>query len=140
MSTTEGLRPAAAIGASGLVVLGLVCQEVGAGVAVLLFPDAGPIGMVTLRLVFSAAVLLAVFRPRLRGRSRQDWLTVVLFGVVLAGMNALFYLALARLPLGPTVTIEYLGPLVLSVVLARRASAWVTPRLVGPPGSLRLLT
>lgn len=105
--------------------LGLVCQEVGAGVAVLLFPDAGPIGMVTLRLVFSAVLLLAIFRPRLRGRTRDDWFTVAGFGLVLAGMNALFYLALARLPLGPTVTIEYLGPLILSVVLARRASAWL---------------
>jgi Predicted permease, DMT superfamily len=125
MSTIERLRPAAAIGASTIVVLGLVCQEVGAGFAVLLFPEAGPIGMVTLRLVFSAVVLLAVFRPRLRGRTRQDWLTVVAFGAVLAAMNATFYLALERLPLGPTVTIEYLGPLVLSVVLARRASAWL---------------
>lgn len=125
MSTIERLRPAAAIGASAIVVLGLVCQEVGAGLAVLLFPEAGPIGMVTLRLAFSAVVLLAVFRPRLRGRTRQDWLTVVVFGAVLAAMNATFYLALERLPLGPTVTIEYLGPLVLSVVLARRASAWL---------------
>lgn len=112
-------------GASGLVVLGLICQEVGAGVAVLLFPAAGPIGTVTLRLVFSAVLLLAVFRPRFRGRTRADWLTVLTFGLVLGGMNALFYLALSRLPLGPTVTIEYLGPLVLSVVIARRPSAWL---------------
>ena len=40
-------------------------------------------------------------------------------------MNGLFYLALERLPLGVTVTIEVLGPLVLSIVAARRASAWV---------------
>lgn len=111
--------------ASGLVVLGLICQELGAGVAVLLFPAAGPIGTVTLRLVFSAALLFATFRPRLRGRSSADWLTVLGFGAVLGGMNALFYLALDRIPLGPTVTIEYLGPLVLSVVIARRASAWL---------------
>jgi inner membrane transporter RhtA len=113
------------VAASGLVVLGLICQEVGAGIAVLLFPDTGPIGMVALRLVFSAALLLAIFRPAFRGRSRADWLTVAGFGLVLAAMNALFYLALERLPLGPTVTIEYLGPLVLSVVVARRASAWL---------------
>jgi inner membrane transporter RhtA len=122
-------RPAssrgATLGAAGLVVLGLLCQEIGAGLAVLLFPDAGPIGMVTLRLVFSAVLLLVIFRPTLRGRSREDWLTVAAFGLVLAGMNALFYLALERLPLGPTVTIEFLGPLILSVVLARRASAWL---------------
>jgi inner membrane transporter RhtA len=122
---TETRRPAELVGASGIVVLGLICQEVGAGLAVLLFPDAGPVGMVTLRLVFSAAILLAIFRPTFRGRSRADWFTVLGFGLVLAAMNVLFYLALARLPLGPTVTIEYLGPLILSVVLARRASAWV---------------
>jgi inner membrane transporter RhtA len=118
-------RGAGPIAASGLVVLGLICQEVGAGVAVLLFPEAGPVGTVTLRLVFSAALLLAIFRPRLRGRMRADWLTVLGFGLVLGGMNVVFYLALDRLPLGPTVTIEYLGPLALSVVVARRASAWL---------------
>ena len=47
------------------------------------------------------------------------------FGVVLAAMNGLFYLALERLPLGVTVTIEVLGPLVLSIVASRRASAWL---------------
>ena len=40
-------------------------------------------------------------------------------------MNGLFYLALERLPLGVTVTIEVLGPLVLSIVASRRASAWL---------------
>jgi inner membrane transporter RhtA len=81
--------------------------------------------MVMLRLVFSALVLLAIARPRLTGHRRADWTAVVLFGVVLAVMNALFYLALARLPLGVTVTIEVLGPLVLSIVASRRASAWL---------------
>lgn len=113
------------VGSATIVVLGLVCQEVGAAVAVTLFPQAGPIGMVLLRLVFSAALLLAVFRPRMRGRTRADWLTVVGFGLVLATMNALFYLALERLHLGTTLTIEILGPLVLSVIVARRASAWL---------------
>jgi inner membrane transporter RhtA len=123
VSGTDRLGGTAA--ASGLVVLGLICQEVGAGVAVLLFPAAGPIGTVTLRLVFSAVLLLAIFRPGFRGRTRADWFTVLAFGVVLGGMNCVFYLALDRLPLGPTVTIEYLGPLVLSVVVARRPSAWL---------------
>ena len=102
-----------------------MCQEVGAGIAVTLFPQAGAVGVVALRLTFSALILLAVFRPALRGRSRADWLTAIAFGLVLATMNVLFYLSLTRLALGAAVTIEYLGPLVLSVVVARRASAWV---------------
>jgi inner membrane transporter RhtA len=109
----------------GLVGVGLVCQEVGASFAVLLFPSVGAVGMVSLRLAFSALVLLAVARPSLRGYTRADVVTVVAFGVALALMNALFYEALARVPLGATVTIEVLGPLVLSVVISRRASSWL---------------
>ncbi|QNE45517.1 EamA family transporter [Glaciihabitans sp. INWT7] len=119
-------RPAARpFGAVGLVAAGLICQEVGASFAVLLFPSVGAIGMVSLRLAFSAIVLLAIARPRLRGHSRNHWLTVIAFGLALALMNALFYEALARVPLGATITIEVLGPLVLSVVMSRRASSWL---------------
>jgi inner membrane transporter RhtA len=118
-------EPRAALGASAIVVLGLVCQEIGAAVAVTFFPVVGPVGMVALRLVFSAVILLVVFRPSTRGRSRADWMTVLAFGLVLATMNVLFYLALERLHLGVTLTLEILGPLVLSVVIARRASAWL---------------
>jgi len=116
---------AARFGATGLVVLGLICQELGAAIAVTLFPAVGATGMVLLRLLFSAAILLVVFRPSVRGRSRGDWLTVIGFGLVLATMNALFYTSLLTLPLGVAVTIELLGPLVLSVVISRRPSAWL---------------
>lgn len=113
------------IGAAGLVLLGLALQEVGASIAVLVFPQTGAAGMVTLRLVLSAVVLLAVCRPRLRGHDRAGWLTVIGFGTSLAAMNLLFYEALVRLPLGATVTIEVIGPLVLSVVVGRRAIGWL---------------
>ncbi|HEX5859364.1 MAG TPA: EamA family transporter [Microbacterium sp.] len=108
-----------------LVVVGLACQEVGASLAVLLFPEVGALGMVLLRLFFSAVILLAIARPSLRGHGRRGWLAVMAFGGVLALMNGLFYLALERLPLGVTVTIEVLGPLTLSIVVARTRSAWL---------------
>lgn len=111
--------------ALALVFVGLACQEVGASIAVLLFPRTGPLGMVMLRLVFAAVALLLIARPQLRGHSRASWLSVLAFGLVLALMNGLFYLALERLALGVTVTIEVLGPLVLSVVAARSARAWL---------------
>lgn len=111
--------------AVAFVVIGLACQEVGASIASLLFPQLGALGMVMLRLVFSALILLAIARPRVRGYSRAAWRAVFALGVVLALMNGLFYLALSRLPLGVTVTIEVLGPLVLSIVASKRASAWL---------------
>ena len=122
---TTGPARGGAAPAVALVVVGLACQEVGASFAVLLFPEAGPLGMVTFRLVFSAVLLLVIARPSPRGRTRSAWLSVVGFGAVLALMNGLFYLALERLPLGVTVTIEVLGPLVLSIVASRRITAWL---------------
>ncbi len=125
MTTAAPTPSTRAFGAAALVVVGLICQELGAAIAVTFFPQAGPIGMVTLRLVFSAVILLLVFRPSFRRRTRADWMTVLAFGLVLAAMNATFYLALERLHLGVTLTIEIIGPLILSVVIARRASAWL---------------
>ncbi|WEK13027.1 MAG: EamA family transporter [Candidatus Microbacterium phytovorans] len=116
---------ARATSAVAFVVVGLACQEVGAALAFQLFPEAGPLGMVMLRLVFSAAILLVIARPGWRGYARADWWAVLRFGAVLAVMNACFYLALQRLDLGVAVTIEVLGPLVLSVIASRRASAWL---------------
>jgi len=111
--------------AAALVLVGLACQEVGASFAVMLFPQTGPLGIVMLRLVFSAALLLLIARPRVRGHSAADWRSVVAFGLVLATMNGLFYLALERLPLGVTVTIEVLGPLTLSILTATGLARWL---------------
>jgi inner membrane transporter RhtA len=113
------------LGSVGLVVAGLALQEVGASFAVLLFPEVGAIGVVSLRLGFSALILMLVCRPSLRGHGLNGWITVAGFGLVLAAMNFLFYEALARIPLGAAVTIEVLGPLVLSVVTNRRVSGWL---------------
>lgn len=110
---------------AGIVWIGLACQEIGAALAVTLFPRVGAIGMVALRLVFSAIVLMVVARPRIRGVSGSAWWAVARFGLAIAVMNGLFYLALDRLALGVAVTIEVLGPLVYSVIIARRASAWL---------------
>ena len=111
--------------AAALVLVGLACQEVGASFAVMLFPDTRPLGIVMLRLVFSALLLLVIARPGLRGHTAFAWRSVVGFGVVLASMNGLFYLALARLPLGVTVTIEVLGPLTLSILTATGLARWL---------------
>ncbi|MEU2508010.1 EamA family transporter [Streptomyces sp. NPDC007863] len=107
-------------GPVALVVAGGLSVQFGSAVAVLLMPRAGAFGVVTLRLVLAALVLLLVCRPKVRGYSRADWGTVVAFGAAMAGMNILFYQSIDRIPLGAAVTLEVLGPLVLSVVASRR--------------------
>ncbi|MFJ3900224.1 EamA family transporter [Streptomyces sp. NPDC090025] len=108
------------LGPVALVVAGGLSVQFGSAVAVLLMPRAGALGVVTLRLVLAAAVLLIVCRPKVRGYSRADWGTVLAFGAAMSGMNILFYLSVARIPLGAAVTLEVLGPLALSVLASRR--------------------
>ncbi|MER6109020.1 EamA family transporter [Streptomyces hirsutus] len=114
-------RGRGSLGPVGLVLAGGISVQFGGALAVTLMPRAGALGVVTLRLLVAAVVLLVVCRPRLRGHSRADWTTVIAFGIALAGMNGLFYQAAARIPLGTAVTLEVLGPLALSVLASRRA-------------------
>jgi inner membrane transporter RhtA len=103
-----------------LVLSAVVSVQFGGALAATLIPRVGVFGSVTLRLAVAAALLLVIVRPRLRGRTRKDWLVVGAFGGVLAMMNLFFYGSLARLPIGVAVTIEFIGPLVLATVLSRR--------------------
>ena len=119
--------------AVALVVGGGVSVQFGGALAVWLMPRIGPVGVVTVRLVVAALVLMAVCRPRLRGHARADWCTVVAFGIAMGAMNHLFYQAAARIPLGIAVTLEVLGPLALSVIAARRlvSGVWAALAVAG---------
>jgi len=116
-----------------LVVVGIISVQVGAAFAKDLFGTVSPTAMVWLRLVTSALILTAIARPRLRSRTRRDWLVVVGFGVSLGVMNWAIYQSFARIPLGIAVTIEFIGPLTLAVVGSRRAKdlVWVGLAAVG---------
>lgn len=103
-----------------LVLGGIGSVQFGAAFANELFDEAGPGGVVFLRLLLSAAILLAVARPSLRGHSRADRTAALLFGLVLGAMNWSFYEALHRLPLGVAVTIEFTGPLGVAIAGSRR--------------------
>ena len=106
--------------ATVLVLVAVVSVQFGGAFAVTLLPLVGVAGSVSLRLLFATVILLAAFRPRLRGRSRQDWLTVCAFGACLGAMNLFFYGALVHLPVGVAVTVEFVGPLTLAAALSRR--------------------
>jgi inner membrane transporter RhtA len=116
-TTVRELRPPAQV----LVLGGIASVQFGSAFANKLFDQAGPTGVVFMRVAFGAVVLGLIVRPRLTGRSRRDWTAALLFGVVLAGMNWSFYEALERLPLGVAVTIEFVGPLTVAVAGSRKA-------------------
>ena len=109
------------------MLIGILSVQFGAGAAKTLFDEVSPTGLVWLRLASSSIVLLLIARPRLRGRDRIDWLTVLGFGLSLGLMNWAFYQSFSRIPIGIAVTIEFIGPLSVAVFGSRRRRdlAWV---------------
>lgn len=103
-----------------LVLSGVTSIQFGAALAATLFDDLGPAGTSALRLGFAAIILMALVRPRVRGRSQAALRLVVAFGLTLGAMNLAFYEALDRIPLGVAVTIEFAGPLGVAVATSRR--------------------
>lgn len=103
------------------LLMAILSVQGGAAVAKGLFPVLGTAGTAAVRTGLSAAMLLLVFRPPIRSFTSVQWRLVVAYGAVLGGMNLIFYMALARIPLGLAVTLEFIGPLALAVAGSRRA-------------------
>jgi inner membrane transporter RhtA len=102
-----------------LFVLGATSQYVGAALAVLLFAKVPAAGVAWLRVVASAAVLVAWRRPWGTHWTASRLRLVTAFGLVLATMNVTFYLAIDRLPLGTAVAIEFCGPIAVAALGSR---------------------
>lgn len=148
---TSGARPralAAQVPPHAYFLVSAVFHYLGPAFAVLLFARVGVLGVAWLRIASAAAVFAAWRRPW-RTLARTSWAqrrTLLALGVVLGTMNAFFYLAIARLPLGTVGAIEFLGPIALAAIGARTrrnglalalavAGVWLLTdvRLVGQP-------
>ena len=103
-----------------LVVAAVTSLQFGAGFAVTLFDELGPAGTAFLRLGIAAVVLVALWRPRVRGHPLADLRLAAAFGITLGLMNLCIYEAMDRIPLGIAVTIEFWGPLAVAVAASRR--------------------
>ena len=118
-------------GAPLLIATAAFSVQGGAALAITTFDRAGPLGAVLLRVGFAALALCAV--AGLRGRLRRPSRDLVAFAVALAAMNACFYEALDRVPLGVGVTAELLGPLAVAVAGSRRRAdfLWIALAAAG---------
>lgn len=104
-----------------------IFHYLGPAFAVLLFSSVSVLGVAWFRIA-SAAVVFALWRRPWRIFVRSSWAQrriLLALGIVLALMNAGFYLAISRVPLGTVGAIEFLGPITLAALGAR------TPRNIG---------
>src|SRR5437764_739569 len=104
-------------------VVSAVFHYLGPSFAVLLFARVQVLGVAWLRIV-SAALIFALWRRPWRAFAaldREGRTLVMAWGAVLAAMNACFYLAISRLPLGTVAAIEFLPVIALAALGARSA-------------------
>jgi inner membrane transporter RhtA len=98
-----------------------VFHYLGPAFAVLLFVRVDVLGVAWLRIA-SAAVILAAWRRPSRafaGRTGDERRLVMEWGAVLALMNACFYEAIDKLPLGTVAAVEFLPVILLAAAGAR---------------------
>lgn len=105
---------------------GATSNQVGAGIGAHAFDAVGPAGVVAVRQVVAAAVLLPLARPPLRRMTWAQWWPTLLLAGVFAGMNLSLYTAIDRVGLGLAVTLEFLGPLAVALVASRNRTDLLT--------------
>jgi inner membrane transporter RhtA len=95
-------------------------NQAGAALGALAFPTIGPVGVVAVRQLVTALVLVPTVRPRLRGLHSVVWWPVVALACVFSLMNLSLYAAIDRIGLGLAVVLEFLGPLAVAIAGSRR--------------------
>ena len=120
-----------------LFIVAAVSQYLGAALAFSIFDNLGTSTVATLRVLGAALVLILLRRSWRRSLKDLDIVWTASFGIVLAGMNLCFYLAIDNLPLGNAVAIEFLGPIAVAAA-GHRSSRNVVALIVASLGVLLL--
>lgn len=102
-----------------LFVVSGISQYTGASIAVHLFDDIPPATVAMFRVLLGAVPILLISWRSQRRWTRADLVAALVFGIATALMNMFFYLGIARLPLGKSVVIEFIGPITLAAIHTR---------------------
>jgi inner membrane transporter RhtA len=128
------MQGARAVLVPGLAILAaMVSVNFGAAFAKQLFPVVGSEGVTALRVGLAACMLMALSRPWRTKVARGDAINLLVYGLMLGGMNLLIYRAFAHIPIGLAVAIETTGPLAVVVLSSRHARdfCWSALALLG---------
>ncbi len=95
---------------AGFMLLGATLIQWSAAIVLPAFSLLGPSAASAWRFLLGSIVLVALSRPKVAHWSARQWRAALALGVTTALMNQCFYQAIARIPLGGAVAIEFLGP------------------------------
>ena len=121
VTTRPPFKPASMLLPIALLLVAMVCFQLGAALAKQLFPAVGAAGTVALRLCLAAVMMSAVWRPWRMRPTFGEARIILGYGLAMGWMNYFFYTSLERIPLGIAVALEFTGPLALAMLASRRA-------------------
>ena len=100
-----------------LLLIAMISIQSSGSLAKILFQQFPILTVSSLRLLLGSIILAIIFKIWKINFKQVRWKAIVSYGIALAGMNALFYLSIDRLPLGIAVSFEFIGPLKCGAVL-----------------------
>lgn len=117
------------------MLIGSIGTQAAAVLVTDMLPTVGAPGVSGLRMAAAAVIMVLLFRPRLSGMTRARVINIVVYGVAIGLMNVMLYQAIARLPQGVAVTIDFLGPCVVSFLGLKmwRSRLWAIAAFVLAP-------
>ncbi len=115
--------------APSLAVMSMLSVQTGAALSTHQFEALTPSGSAWLRVFISAIILLLITRPRLHRIGWPALRGVLLLGTATAVLTLAYIEAVARIPLGTTAAIEFLGPLGVAALRSHRRAALAWPAL-----------
>lgn len=129
--TTKNMTPV--LFPIAVLLIAMLSLQGGASLAKSLFSTVGAPGITALRLGLGTLILCIIFKPWRLRFTREQRKPLLMYGLALGCMNYLFYLSIRTVPLGVAVGLEFLGPLTLALIGARRPLdfVWVLLAVVG---------
>jgi len=116
-----------------LLFIAMISMQSSGALAKTLFDQFPVITISAMRLLLGSLILAVIFKIWQVNFKQMKWSSIISYGIALAGMNALFYLSIHRIPLGIAVAFEFIGPLSVALFHARQKFdfIWVGLAILG---------
>ena len=116
-----------------LLLIAMISVQSSGSLAKTLFGQFPILSVAAMRMLIGAVILALIFKIWQINFRQVKWKAIISYGIALAGMNAMFYLSINRLPLGIAVSFEFIGPLSVALYYARQKFdfVWVGLAILG---------
>lgn len=103
-----------------LLFIAMISMQSSGALAKTLFDQFPVLTISAMRLLLGSLILAVIFKIWQVNFKQVKWSSIISYAIALAGMNALFYLSIHRIPLGIAVAFEFIGPLSVALFHARQ--------------------